>query len=149
MSEVTPLAALVRSRESREDALVAFFEERPELLEVTLKELQGRKFKKGDLASLFFELLETVKKGRPAPKPAPEAKPKLKPASERVVKTAFPGCSPNLLAKIVSMSTMSRNGLVVKFAEKGHREWFDKFPGRNPKLEYTSEGLTITVTKKK
>ena len=149
MSEVTPLANLVKNREAREDALVAFFQENPQLLESDLQQLSSRKLKKGDLASLFFELLEAVKKGRPAPKPAPEAKPKPKPATERVVKAAFPGIRAKLLMKIVSMATMSREGLVVKFAEESHREWFDKRPGRNPNLTYVSEGVTITVTKKK
>lgn len=150
MSEsVTSLGDLVLNREALENAVVAFFSKRPELLEVSLKELKGRKFKKAELAVLFFELREAVKKSRPAPKAAPKAKAEPKPATERVVKTAFPGIGGELLAKIVSRATMSRNGLVVKFNEQSHREWFQKRHKFNPKLTYASEGVTITVTKKK
>ena len=77
-----------------------------------------------------------------------EAAPKAKRTLEDVVKTAFPGISSGLLAKIVSRSTMSRNGLVVKFEEQNHREWFEGRHEFNPKLAYVSLGVTITVTKK-
>lgn len=161
MSEVINIETYVKNREAREDAVTAFFQEHPEMLEVTFKELGGRKFKKADLAHLLAGLLEAVKKGC-TPKAAPKAKaapeaapkqetkaaPKAKPATERVVKTAFPGISPGLLAKIVSMSSMSRNGLVVTFQEESHREWFHGRHKFNSKLAYASKGLTITVTKK-
>lgn len=135
-----------------EDAFSAFFNENPEMIEVTLKQLSSRKFKKGDLAAALHELLETVKKSRRIAKPAPAPEPKPK-AQERtlsdVVKAAFPGIGSELLAKIVSMSTMSRQGLVVKFQKKSHREWFQKRHQFNPELAYAAEGLTIKVTKKK
>lgn len=155
MSKVTSLAAMVHSREAQENAVVAFFSKHPELLEVTLQQLNSRKFKKAELAAVLGELLEAVKKGCPAPtpKPAPKATPKpkakAKPATERVVKAAFPGIGGDLLVKIIPKATMSREGLVVKFNEQSHREWFDKRPGRNPLLTYASKGVTITVTKKK
>ena len=150
MSEVINIANFVANREAREDAVVAFFRDHPELLEVTEEALGSRKFKKAQLAAALHELLEAVKKGR-TPKAAPKAAPASKPKRtlEDVVKTAFPGINSGLLAKIVSRSTMSRNGLVVTFQEESHCDWFQKRHQCNPNLAYAKKGVTITVTKKK
>lgn len=173
--EVINIAGLVLNRELREDAVVAFFEGHPELLEVTARDLNSRKFKKAQIADLLATLLGAVKKTRtrkPAPTPEVKAAPKaeIKPKAE-VTTAAKP--EPKVKAKVNLFPTFTEpvkeylrkrtkviNGeVIITFPENDGQkvppiwriwEMLKKDGAKNGAFTYTMRGnIRIVIRKKK
>lgn len=176
--EVINIAALVKNRELREDALVAFFEQNPELLEATLEALNSRKFKKAELAAVLYELLEAVKKSRtakPKPEPAPTPKAKVEPKAE-VATEAKPKAEPKVKAEVPrwpevfptfpepvkaylrGKTKVVKGEVTITFPEKDGKEippreriWkmLCEKGARNSTLDYFRRGQVVLVIRKK
>ena len=167
---VIDIAAFVKARELREDAVVAFFEERPELLKVTLKELQGRKFKKAEVSHWLFELMEAVKKShastteaKPQPQPEVKAKPEVKPEAQpkpevKAKPEVFPTFTEPVKAYLRERTKVENGEVIITFPEKDgkkvppqERIWkmLNKKGAKNPLFDYFLRGNTRLVIRKK
>jgi hypothetical protein len=171
MSEevVINIAALVKNRELREDAVVAFFQQYPELLEVTLQQLQSRKFKKAEVSKWLFELMEAVKKSHasttttstaePAPAPEPKAEAEAKPKVVAKRYNLFPTFTEPVKEYLRERTKVKNGEVIITFPEDDGREvppcwriWemLNKKGAKNSAFTYTMRGnIRIVIRKKK